>query len=216
MDASGLSTVQKPPKILPTTGKKQVGLLTSAERRQHVTTVCCMDTVGNFVPPRLIFSRRNRKDELLDKAPPDTLGIYQESGWMTNELFVRVCHLVKKNHPIGGFANTGINPFNPEVFPEHLFTPADTTDRDERLLEQDKNVIDLQGKVNHNDKTEKQLAEDRLQYQFKSSKKKNVDVGEVKRNVFTPTASTSRQTPSSKSYYESEEEEPDPYKDEDK
>lgn len=225
MDESGLSTVQKPPKILASTGRKQVGSLTSAERGQHITVVCCMNSIGNFVPPALIFPRKNKKDELLDKAPPGTIGLYQETGWMTTELFVKwlkhFCAYAKptkekkvlllldghishksleavtyakengiilmcfpphcthrmqpldvtffgplkvyynqecttwlKNHPgrvitsyqigelfaiayckaatvknaVSGFSKTGISPFNPDIFPDHLFAPADTTD----------------------------------------------------------------------------------------
>lgn len=89
MDESGLSTVQKPPRVMAAKGRKQVGSITSAERGQHVTSVCCMNAIGNFIPPCLIFPRKNRKDELLDKAPPGTLGLFQESGWMTSELFVK-------------------------------------------------------------------------------------------------------------------------------
>ena len=42
VDKTGLSTVQKPQKILATKGKKSVGCLTSAERGTHTTAVCAM------------------------------------------------------------------------------------------------------------------------------------------------------------------------------
>lgn len=89
MDESGLSTVQKPPKVLASTGRKQVGSLTSAERGQNITVVCCMSSTGNFVPPALIFPRKRAKPELIDSAPLGTLGIFQESGWMTIESFIK-------------------------------------------------------------------------------------------------------------------------------
>lgn len=226
MDESGLSTVQRPPKIFAKTGRKQVGSLTSAERGQHVTCVCCMNSVGNFVPPALIFPRKNRKEELLDALPPGSLGLFHETGWMTADSFFlwlehfqkfvkaspeskvlllldghtshkslkaltfaknngiiilcfpahcthrmqpldvcfygplktfynQECAVWLKNHPgrvitqnqIGelftsaygkaatiknatsGFLNTGICPFNPNIFPDEFFEPADTTDR---------------------------------------------------------------------------------------
>lgn len=88
MDESGLSTVQRPPKIFAKTGRKQVGSLTSAERGQHVTCVCCMNAIGNFVPPAVIFPRKNRKEELLDALPPGSLGLFHETGWMTTDTFV--------------------------------------------------------------------------------------------------------------------------------
>ncbi|KAF2896677.1 hypothetical protein ILUMI_09492 [Ignelater luminosus] len=181
MDESGLSTVQKPPKVLATTVKKQMGSLTSTERGQHVTTVCCINSVDNFVPACLLFARKNQKDELLHKASP-----------------------------------------------EHLFMPADTTDRDERHLEQGKKVINLQGKVNHNEKTEKQLAEDvnkesscldetvfdeddNLSDYSINTNLRSIKTLEVTNKTEEKDAI---QEKSSKTYYESEEEEPNPYKDE--
>lgn len=89
MDESALSTVQKPSKIFATTGRTHMGSLTSGERGQHIIVTCCINTVGNFVPPALIFGRKNRKEELLDNALPGTLGLFQESGWITSGLFVK-------------------------------------------------------------------------------------------------------------------------------
>lgn len=88
-DESGLSTVQKPQKILATTGRKQVGVLTSAERGINTTVVCCANAIGTFVPPMMIFPRKNMKKELVDGAPAGTLGVAQQSGWMTTEIFLK-------------------------------------------------------------------------------------------------------------------------------
>lgn len=88
-DESSLSTVQKPQKILATTGRKQVGVITSAERGTNTTVVCCVNAIGTFVPPMMIFSRKNMKNELVDEAPPGTLGVAQPSGWMTTDLFLK-------------------------------------------------------------------------------------------------------------------------------
>ncbi|KAJ3652314.1 hypothetical protein Zmor_018292 [Zophobas morio] len=67
---SGLSVVQKrPQKILATKGRKQFGALSSAERGQHLTVVCCMNAMGTFVPPAFIFPRKRMKNELMDNAP---------------------------------------------------------------------------------------------------------------------------------------------------
>ncbi|XP_050294224.1 uncharacterized protein LOC126734577 isoform X1 [Anthonomus grandis grandis] len=46
-----------------------------------------MNSVGNFVPPALIFPRKNRKEELLDALPPGSLGLFNETGWMTSDSF---------------------------------------------------------------------------------------------------------------------------------
>lgn len=87
VDESGLSTVQRPSKVMAAKGKKQVGALTSAERGVHCTVVCCMNAAGCFVPPAIIYPRKRWKAELGDGAPTGTLNICQESGWMTSDLF---------------------------------------------------------------------------------------------------------------------------------
>ena len=88
-DESALSTVQRPQKVFATAGRKQVGAITSAERGSHVTVVCCMCTNGSYIPPALIFPRKNMKKELTDHAPAGTLCIPQESGWMTGQVFLQ-------------------------------------------------------------------------------------------------------------------------------
>lgn len=89
VDESGLTTVQKPEKILATKGRKQIGCLTSAERGSNVTVVCCTNAIGSFIPPCMIFPRKNMKKELVDEAPTGTLGLAQESGWMNTDIFVK-------------------------------------------------------------------------------------------------------------------------------
>ena len=87
MDESGLSRVQKCSKIVAAKGKKQVGACTSAERGTHCTIVCCMNAVGMFIPPSVIFPRKRWKPELGDHGPPGTQNLCQETSWMTGELF---------------------------------------------------------------------------------------------------------------------------------
>lgn len=57
MDESALTTAQVPPKIFAQKGKKQVGVLTSAERGVHITVTICMGSGGINVPPAIIFPR---------------------------------------------------------------------------------------------------------------------------------------------------------------
>lgn len=225
MDESALTTVQKPLKVFAKKGKKQVGALTSAERGIHVTVVACMGSLGHFVPPALIFPRKNHKPELFDGAPPGTLELCHDTGYMVSDLFGRwMDHFIKyvkpskeqkvilivdghashkslgallkakengvivlclpphcthrlqpldvaffgpleayynaemtlwlKNHPgrtvglyqisqlfaaayskaatignaLSGYSATGINPFNPNIFPDYLFAPSAPTD----------------------------------------------------------------------------------------
>ena len=234
MDESGLSTVQKCQKIIACRGKKQVGACTSAERGVHCTVVCCMNSVGMFIPPTVVFPRKRWKPELGENRPPGTLNLCQESGWMTGELFRRwLEHFVEytnatqenkvlllldghashksyealqfarehgvillcfpphcthrlqpldvaffgplktyfdqevtkwmKNHPgrtvtqfqmsslfgpaygkaataanaISGFRATGIVPFNPDIFPDHLYSPAEVSNRENQNQQED-------------------------------------------------------------------------------
>lgn len=67
---------------------KQVGVLTSAGRGQHVTVVGCIGSSGQCVPPALIFPRKTFNANLYDGAPPGTLKMYQDTGYMTGELFI--------------------------------------------------------------------------------------------------------------------------------
>ena len=58
VDESGMNTVQKPSKIIAKKGLKQVGKLTSAERGKTVTTICCINSLENFIPPLFIIPRK--------------------------------------------------------------------------------------------------------------------------------------------------------------
>ncbi|KAJ8871279.1 hypothetical protein PR048_027587 [Dryococelus australis] len=174
IDESSLYNAKNPQNVF-TTEKKN-----NAERGMHVTMVVCMNTTGNFVPPALIFPRKNWKNELTDGAPLGTLGIAHESGWMTGEIFVKwLEHLTHcthrlqpmdvacygpmktyynqevskwlKTHPgravtdvsnaKSGSNNTGLWTLNPDVFEEHPFATAETTDR-QMIQESSQNMPD--------------------------------------------------------------------------
>lgn len=70
-----------------TKAKKQVGLLTSAERGQLVTVVCCFGADGSYMPPLFIFPRKRMKPELMLNAPRGSWAICHESGWIQTEIF---------------------------------------------------------------------------------------------------------------------------------
>lgn len=73
MDESGISTVpNKLPKVLASKGKKLVGKVSSADRGQLVTVVCCVSATGTYIPPAMIFSRKRMKEELFLNAPTGT------------------------------------------------------------------------------------------------------------------------------------------------
>jgi hypothetical protein len=76
--------------------KKQVGALTTAERRQHVTPVVCATAIGYMVTPILIFPRKNHKAEYFDDAPMGSLELCYETGYMISVLFLKwMKHFVK-------------------------------------------------------------------------------------------------------------------------
>lgn len=89
MDETGISTTtNKPPKVLSTKGKKQVGIIASAERGQLTTVIGCCNAAGSFLPPFLIFARKKMQPRLLDGAPPGTQGTCTPNGWTTGEIFL--------------------------------------------------------------------------------------------------------------------------------
>ena len=91
MDESGISTVQKRcQKVSGQKGKKQIGSLSSGERGTTTTIVCCVNASGtHYVPPMVIFKRKQVPPELGDGAPPGTVVACSDSGWMDGERFAQ-------------------------------------------------------------------------------------------------------------------------------
>ncbi|KAK9739712.1 DDE superfamily endonuclease [Popillia japonica] len=88
VDETELTVVQtKIPHVIGLKGKRQVGAITSAERGSLVTVICCMSAGGTFVPPMMIFPRKNMTDTLMRGAPPASLGRCHRSGWIQTDLF---------------------------------------------------------------------------------------------------------------------------------
>ena len=89
VDETGLSIVQsKIPKVIALKGKRQVGSVTSAERGSLVTVVACMSAGGTYVPPMMIFPRKNFTELLTKGAPPGTVFTCQPSGWINSAVFL--------------------------------------------------------------------------------------------------------------------------------
>lgn len=93
VDETGLSIVQsKVLTVIGRKGKRQIAAITSAERGSLVTFVACMSAGGQFVPPLLIFPRKNRNDQLIRGAPPGTIYDIHPSGWIQQNLFTKWFH----------------------------------------------------------------------------------------------------------------------------
>lgn len=88
MDETGVTTVQKPDKIIAQKGIKQVGSVTSAERGTLVTLALAVSASGNTVPPMFIFPRVNYKNHFVHHGPPGCIGSANKSGWMVKDDFV--------------------------------------------------------------------------------------------------------------------------------
>ena len=96
MDETGITTVQKPSKIVAAKGTKQVGAMTSGERGTLVTMAVAVSGVGNMLPPLLIFPRVNYRDHFVRDGPVGCIGAATPSGWMNEEIFLKfVQHFVQ-------------------------------------------------------------------------------------------------------------------------
>lgn len=90
VDETGITVVQhKRSKVVSMKGKKQVGALTSLERGKLMTIVTCMNACGTYVPPLIIFPRKNMAQELMDGAPAGSIGDCHPSGWIQTHLFTK-------------------------------------------------------------------------------------------------------------------------------
>ncbi|XP_043465707.1 uncharacterized protein LOC122500710 isoform X2 [Leptopilina heterotoma] len=88
MDESGVTTVQRPERVIAQRGVKQVGKLTSAERGQLVTIALAVSATGSSIPPFFIFPRVRFQPRFLDGASPGSTGTANISGWMNADSFL--------------------------------------------------------------------------------------------------------------------------------
>lgn len=87
-DETGVTVIPKHrSKILALKGRKQVGVLTSAERGNTVTIEVCYNAAGSYMPPMFVFPRARANDQLLNDCPPGAWAEYHPSGWMQSNIF---------------------------------------------------------------------------------------------------------------------------------
>jgi len=91
-DETGVTTVQKPKKVVTTKGIKQVGAITSAERGVLVTVALSVSADGKAIPPMFVFPRKVFKNHFLNGGPVGCIGVANSSGWMTEADFVSYMH----------------------------------------------------------------------------------------------------------------------------
>ena len=81
-DEPDIPTVQhKHTEILGLKGKRQTSSLQSAEQGSLATVVNCMSPTGHFIPPLLVFPRKNMKQELINGTPSGAIHAYRRGGY---------------------------------------------------------------------------------------------------------------------------------------
>lgn len=76
-------------KVIAMKDKRAVASLTSAERGCLVTVVTCMNAAGHYVPPWVVFPRKNMQIELMDGMPPGSVYACHVSGWIQTDVFTQ-------------------------------------------------------------------------------------------------------------------------------
>lgn len=69
-------------------GKRSIQALQSAERGALITLICCVNAVGHYIPPMLIFPRKKMNKSLMNGAPPGAIGACSKTGWVNKEIFL--------------------------------------------------------------------------------------------------------------------------------
>ena len=80
LNETGVTTVQKPKRVVTTTETKNVGSATSAECGELVTAVYAICAAGYALPPMLIFPRIHFRDYFIRGGSPGCIGRATRSG----------------------------------------------------------------------------------------------------------------------------------------
>lgn len=92
MEETGVTTVQKPDKIVARRGFKHIGRITSQERGTLVTMAIAVSALGNSIPPFFVFPRVNFKEHMLSGALVESARSSNPSGWMNVDCFLVWAH----------------------------------------------------------------------------------------------------------------------------
>lgn len=88
VDETGVTTVQKPDRVVARRGTRQVGAITSAERGTLVTLAFAANALGNAIPPMFVFPRIRYQEHFIRDGPVGSAGTGNPSGWMQDETFI--------------------------------------------------------------------------------------------------------------------------------
>lgn len=65
-----------------------------------MTIVIAMNVTGHFVPPYIIFPRKNMSEQLMRGSPPGAVGVAHPSGWIQMHIFTNwFKHFIKHTNP---------------------------------------------------------------------------------------------------------------------
>jgi hypothetical protein len=100
-DETGVSVVQhKNMKVISMKGMKAVASLTSSEHGRLITVVTCINAACHYVPPLVVFPRKNMQIELMDGTPPGSTYDCHVSGWIQTDIFTQwFRHLISVTKP---------------------------------------------------------------------------------------------------------------------
>ncbi|XP_073697960.1 uncharacterized protein [Garra rufa] len=88
MDEMGITTAQRPDRVLARKGLKQTSGVTSPDRGPLVSVACSISAAGHVMPPYFVFPRVQFREHFLTGAPTGSSGGAHLSGWMREEQFV--------------------------------------------------------------------------------------------------------------------------------
>lgn len=97
VDETGVTTVQKPDRVVARRGTRQLGAVTSAERGTLVTLAFAANALGNAIPPMFVFPRVRYQEHFIRDGPLGSIGCANPSGWMQDDLFVEFLKHFKKH-----------------------------------------------------------------------------------------------------------------------
>nr|XP_022911318.1 uncharacterized protein LOC111422344 [Onthophagus taurus] len=96
VDETGVTTVQKPDKVVARRGIQQVGSLTSAERGTLVMVAFAVNALGNAMSPLFVFPRVRYHDHFVRNGPIGSICTANPSGCMQDGSFLVFLEHFKK------------------------------------------------------------------------------------------------------------------------
>ncbi|XP_018371513.1 PREDICTED: uncharacterized protein LOC108766610 [Trachymyrmex cornetzi] len=90
MNESDIQLINKVGKVVISKGAKVVHKMTTGEKSETVTLICCCLAEGRFLPPTLVYKGKNLKAEFKDNLPRgSTVYTNEKSAYVNSELFMK-------------------------------------------------------------------------------------------------------------------------------